>query len=85
MPPPTLEQKLTVELRKHIRAVTTLQGTLTTLGQDLKALRQEQLAKGHELAAAAGSRDGLAILFLPAGMTLQQAWDQDYKNLRTGN
>jgi len=50
----------------------------------LEELHQEIGKQGNALALQIGSRDALAKLILPEGVTLAKAWDDDLNGLRTG-
>lgn len=49
--------------------------------EQLQGLREQAQGK---VAYAIGGRDAVARAFLPEGMTLSDAWDADYKGLRSG-
>lgn len=49
--------------------------------EQLEALREQAQGK---VAYAIGGRDAVAKAFLPGSVTLSEAWESDYKGLRTG-
>lgn len=69
------------EIRKRLRETV---GQVAELRNQIVALEQ-QLDHGRiALAQAIGAREVLAEMFLPDGIPLSKAWEEDLDGLRTG-
>lgn len=66
-----------------IRAVGEIRAEIHRYEQQIAHLQRSIQARGGALAQAIGARELLVSVVLPEGMTLEQAWKDDFEGIRT--